>query len=78
MGPIEVKGKKYPGQVPMTPFRALLNDDEIASVLTYVRNSFGNRADPISPDQVQRVRKATESKTGLYTPDELLKDHPIN
>jgi len=78
MGPIEVKGKKYPGQVPMTPFRALLNDDEIASVLTYVRNSFGNRADPISPDQVQRVRQATESKTGLYTPDELLKDHPIN
>jgi len=78
MGPIEVKGKKYPGQVPMTPFRALLNDDEIASVLTYVRNSFGNRADPISPDQVQRVRQATESKTGLYTPDELLKDHPMN
>lgn len=30
MGPIEVNGKKYDGQVPMTPFGGLLNDNELA------------------------------------------------
>ena len=37
MGPIEVLERKYPGQVPMTPFEHMLNDEEIASVLTFVR-----------------------------------------
>jgi mono/diheme cytochrome c family protein len=36
-GPIEVAGQKYSGQVPMTPFGAMLNDEEIAAVITYVR-----------------------------------------
>ena len=30
MGPIEVLGRKYPGQVPMTPFEHMLNDEEIS------------------------------------------------
>ena len=34
IGPITVKGVKYPGQVPMTPFEYLLKDEEIAAVLT--------------------------------------------
>jgi mono/diheme cytochrome c family protein/glucose/arabinose dehydrogenase len=77
MGPIEVAGKKYPGQVPMTPFESLLNDDEIASVLTYVRNSFGNKASPIRPGDVKKVRAEIKGKVGLYSPDELLKQHPL-
>lgn len=77
MGPIEVKGKHYPGQVPMTPFGALLNDEEIASVLTYVRNSFGNEASPIQPDQVKKVRTESKGKVGLYSPAELLEAHPF-
>ena len=77
MGPIEVAGKKYPGQVPMTPFESLLNDEEIASVLTYVRNSFGNNASAIRPDDVKKVRDEIKGKQGLYSPDELLKAHPM-
>jgi glucose/arabinose dehydrogenase/mono/diheme cytochrome c family protein len=77
MGPIEVLGKKYPGQVPMTPFEYMLNDEEIASVLTYVRNSFGNKASPISTDQAGKIRKAYKDKIGLYAPEELLKEHPL-
>jgi mono/diheme cytochrome c family protein len=76
-GPIEVLGKKYPGQVPMTPFRGMLKDDEIAAVLTYLRNSFGNKASAISEEQVKRVRSATKDKTGFYSPQELLKQHPL-
>ena len=48
MGPIEVKGKKYPGLVPMTPFESLLNDYDAAAVLTFIRNSFGNKSEGIS------------------------------
>ncbi|MBC7892753.1 MAG: cytochrome c, partial [Sphingobacteriaceae bacterium] len=77
MGPIEVGGKTYPGQVPMTPFGGLLKDDEIAAVLTYVRNSFGNRAPAILPDQVKKVRTATKPQTGFYSPETLLRQHPM-
>ncbi|WP_254561138.1 PVC-type heme-binding CxxCH protein [Dyadobacter diqingensis] len=77
LGPIEVSGKKYPGQVPMTPFGGLLKDDEVAAVLTYVRNSFGNQASAISPERVKKVRAATESKVDFYSPDQLIKEHPM-
>jgi len=76
MGPIEVQGKTYPGQVPMTPFEHLLKDDEIAAVLTYVRNSFGNKASPIQPNQVGKVRETVKAHIGLYHPADLFKQHP--
>jgi mono/diheme cytochrome c family protein len=76
-GPMEVQGKKYSGQVPMTPFGAMLKDDEIAAVITYVRNSFGNTASAVSPAKVKQVRAATKNKTGFYSPQELLKQHPM-
>ncbi|GAB3775487.1 GDSL-type esterase/lipase family protein [Spirosoma horti] len=77
MGPIDVVGKTYPGQVPMTPFGGLLKDNEIAAVLTYVRNSFGNQAPAVLPDQVKKVRAATERKKDFYSPQQLLKEHPM-
>ena len=76
-GPIEVQGRTYPGQVPMTPFEGLLNDEDVASVLTYVRNSFGNKAPAILPEKVKAVRESIKAKTGFYSPDELLKQHPL-
>ncbi|WP_111672581.1 PVC-type heme-binding CxxCH protein [Algoriphagus litoralis] len=77
MGPIEVAGREYPGQVPMTPYEGMLNDSEIAAVLTYVRNSFGNQASPISPELVRQVREEVKDKTGFWSPEELLKAHPM-
>ncbi|MEL6650678.1 MAG: c-type cytochrome, partial [Bacteroidota bacterium] len=71
IGPIEVLGKTYPGQVPMTPYRALLNDDEMAAVLTYVRNAFGNEASVIRPEQVAKVREETKDNTGYYRVEDL-------
>lgn len=40
----------------MPPFRTLLSDQEVAAVASYVRQSWGNRASPVSPLDVQRVR----------------------
>ena len=76
-GPIEVNGKKYDGQVPMTPFGGMLNDAEVAAVLTYVRNSFGNAAAPIQPEEVQKVRAQQPGRMMLYNAEELLKEHPM-
>jgi mono/diheme cytochrome c family protein/glucose/arabinose dehydrogenase len=70
-GPIKVNGVTYPGQVPMTPFGGMLSDEEIAAVLTYVRNSFGNKADAVQPETVRQVRQATKGKTDFYTAEEL-------
>ncbi|MFK5924261.1 MAG: c-type cytochrome [Verrucomicrobiota bacterium] len=75
-GPIEVNGKKLPGVVPMTPFEYILKDDELAATLTYVRNSFGNKASVIKPEQVKAVREAIKDKKDMYVPADLLKEHP--
>lgn len=50
---IEVEGVKYNGT--MMSF-SYLSDEKIASVLTYVRQSFGNDASAISVDEVAAVR----------------------
>jgi mono/diheme cytochrome c family protein/glucose/arabinose dehydrogenase len=77
LGPINVAGRDYTGQVPMTPFEGMLNDSEVAAVLTYVRNSFGNQASTVSPDLVKQIREEIKDKEGFYSPDELLKAHPL-
>jgi len=71
-----IMGNHYEGQVPMLAFRGILNDEEIASVLTYVRNAFGNRAPVIQPETVKEVREKTKDKEGYYSPAELLEMHP--
>ena len=70
IGPIEVKGVKYTGAVPMTPFK-FLKDSEVADVLTFVRNAFGNKADPVSLQSVQKVREATKDQPSYYQASEL-------
>jgi hypothetical protein len=71
-GPIA--GRTYAGGI-MVPMRA--NDDAwIAAVATYVRNSFGNMAAPISSEEVARVRAATASRTTPWTYDELVASVP--
>jgi mono/diheme cytochrome c family protein/glucose/arabinose dehydrogenase len=76
-GPMEVLGREYPGSVPMTPFRGLLDDEQTAAVLTYVRNAFGNQAPAVTEGQVRRVREATSGRTAFYSPQELLEEHPL-
>jgi mono/diheme cytochrome c family protein len=53
-GPIEVNGEQYNNV--MTPHN-FLSDDEVAAVLTYVRNSFGNNASEVTADEVAALRQ---------------------
>ena len=72
-----VNGKKYDGQVPMTAFGKMLNDEELAAVLTYVRNAFDNNHPAVSAEKVRQVREATKSRAGVYSAEEILKEHPV-
>ncbi len=76
IGPMEVLNQRYEGNVPMTPFGGMLNDEEVAAVLTYVRNTFTNKSSAISPEKVKAVREEIQGKSGFYTAEELLKEHP--
>jgi len=62
----------------MTPFAGMLNNDEMAAVLTFVRNSFGNKAAAITPAQVEKVRAANPGRVKFYTVEDLLKEHPLS
>ena len=51
---------------PMPGLATLLKDEQIADVLTYVRNSFGNKASAVTAADVKQARgvnKATATKT---------------
>ena len=52
---VEIEGDIYNN--PM-PGQSNLTDQEIADVLTYVRNSFGNKASAINASEVKKVRAA--------------------
>jgi mono/diheme cytochrome c family protein/glucose/arabinose dehydrogenase len=70
----ELDGKSYPGGV-MVPMGT--NSDEwIADVASFVRNSFGNSAFFVTPDQVASVRNAT-ARTTPWTFAELAATTPM-
>ena len=73
-GPIKVNGQPFNTPAPlMPPQGATLNNEQIAAVLTYVRNSFGNKAGVVTPDQVQVIREAEKARTAMWTQAELEK-----
>jgi len=71
-GPITVKGKEW-GLGVMVGWRGDLHDDgDVAAVLTYVRNSWGNKAPAVKAEDVKPIREVTKEKGGNWTPAELL------
>lgn len=51
-GPITVAGKDYEFVAPMVPLGAAMTDEDIAAVLTYIRNSFGNKAPAVTAEMI--------------------------
>ena len=68
-GPIEVKGEVYNGAMP--GWGTQLSDEEIAAVLTHVRQSWSNSASEITAEEVAAVREATQGRTAAWTAEEL-------
>lgn len=59
-GSLRIVSSTGPVTTDMPYFRQLLNDRQIADVLSYIRSSWGNKASAVSPEQVARVRAATD------------------
>jgi mono/diheme cytochrome c family protein len=45
----------------MPPFGQILNDNDIAALVTYIRNSWGNAADDVTSLQVKRARQSSSA-----------------
>jgi mono/diheme cytochrome c family protein len=70
-GPVTVKGTRYDGLMPAYGTGVEMSDDEVAAVLTYVRQSWGNAASAVTPQDVARERAAARAATGPVTAEEL-------
>jgi mono/diheme cytochrome c family protein len=70
-GPITVNGQPFNNV--MVPLRDTLKDEDIANVLCFVRQEWGNKGGPVTPEEVKKIRDATKDKGGSWTADELLK-----
>ena len=81
MGEIEVNGVKYnnvmapPGIPPGS-----LTDQQIADVLTYIRNEWGNSASAVSPEEVATIRSSVKDRAPMqmWTVAELQKESSSN
>jgi nitrite reductase (NO-forming) len=60
-GPVTVNGKNFMG---VMPSHAFLSDQDLADVLTYVRNSWGNEGDAVTKDEVA-ARRAQGTAPGM-------------
>lgn len=58
-GPVEIDGQVWNQEMP----RYEGTDQDLASVLTFIRRSWGNGADPVTPEQVKTQRTATTGRT---------------
>ena len=74
-GPVDVLGKTY--NLHMPPQGAMLPDDQIAAILTYVRSAWGNSAPAVTTDAVKSIRAATADRKTAWTAPEILKLHPL-
>jgi mono/diheme cytochrome c family protein/glucose/arabinose dehydrogenase len=69
-GKLKVKGEEFELDMPSL---GVLDDEQVASVLTYVRREWGHTFPAVSPESVKQVRKETENREDAWTMGELLK-----
>lgn len=69
-GKIKVKGEEFELDMPAL---GVLDDEQVAAILTYIRREWGHGFAPVSPDTVKQIRKETETREDAWTQAELLK-----
>jgi len=74
IGELKVDGRTFNGA--MSAWESLLTDEEIAAVLTYVRNSWGNQAPSVTTEQVAKVHSAYAGRKTPWTVTELVTGKP--
>ncbi len=60
------------GETMQMPPMGTLTNEELADILTYIRNRWGNGSAPVSPDTIEKVRAETGDRDQPWTRKELL------
>jgi len=71
-GKLKVNEVEYNGAMP--PWGGFLDDEQVATLLTYIRSSWGNDASRVTAEEVAKVRRVTENREGMWKPEELAKE----
>ena len=68
-GPLKVLGRSYSLDMPSM---AVYDDEQIASILTYIRREWEHTAAPVEPSTVAKIRADTKSRQEAWVQSELL------
>ena len=73
-GPVEVNGKIYdvPEILPTMPAFATTPPEDLAAIMTYIRQAWGHNASPVNGRTVGGIRIRTQGKVTPWTATELL------
>ena len=69
-GPITVSGQAFNGAMP--PWKGTLTDKEIADVVSYIRNAWGNKGSTVTEAQVKAISDKEGARSTAWSPDELM------
>jgi mono/diheme cytochrome c family protein len=69
-GPLTVKGQTF-GSAVMQPWDKTLTDAKIADVLTFIRQEWGNKGGPVTPEGIAALRKELASHPDSFTEPDL-------
>jgi len=67
-GPVKVSGRTWNLAMPPLPH---LTDEDVASVLTYLRREWEHNASPVEPKTVTELRTQFKDRVGMWTAEEL-------
>jgi nitrite reductase (NO-forming) len=69
-GPIKVNGVPVKNVPPIMPPHSYMQDEQLADILTYVRNAWGNRGQLVHSDQISKY-KAEHERVLPWTEEEI-------
>ena len=78
IGPVHVKEATYDVANGMPAQKSVMSDRDIANVMTYVRNSWGNKASSVAPEGVSKIREASKDHPQMTEADLLKIDGKSN
>jgi mono/diheme cytochrome c family protein len=70
-GPVQVLETSFNGVMPPHGHMKELDDTTLAGLMTYLRRSWGNKADAVSPEVVSAIRAASADRSQPWTAAEL-------
>ncbi|MEH6588347.1 MAG: family 16 glycoside hydrolase [Halioglobus sp.] len=72
-GPIEVNGQQWNAIMPPHGHLKELDDQTLTGLMVYLRRSWGNKADPVSMEQIAEIRLASAQRKKPWTVEDLKK-----